>query len=255
MASTSNGQPLEDRLLIARLEDAIQLSEAYAYPRFVGFLDEGQRAVAESFLRRRSGAFRFYGGHPEAERTFCGVFPSCFEPEEALFPLTALGLHFRTGTGLSHRDVLGTLLSCGIRREKIGDILCGDGLAVVFVEEDLAPYLAEQVTKVGGEGVTVQTAYVGELPAAHTYRLLRDTVASPRLDAVVKALIGVSREEAARLITAGLVMVNHRPVEAVAAAIHEGDCLSIRGKGRFLVDELHTPTRKGRLVMVARQCV
>lgn len=260
MASTSKtphaGARDGDAWLRARLEDAVQLSEARSCPRFVGFLDERQRAAAQVQLQSAHGVnVAFYGGHDAAERTLCGVFPDFMEPDPALFPLTALAFRFRAEAELSHRDFLGSLLSCGVKRETIGDILCGDGLAVSFVGEDVAPFLCGQLTKVGGEGVAVTAGYTGALPAGRTYVSLRDTVASPRLDAVVKALVGVSREEAARLIAAGLVSLNHLPNLSVSAAVREGDCLSVRGKGRYLVDALGPPTRKGRLVLSARKCV
>ena len=240
----------------ARLDDAVQLSEAHSCPRFVGFLDERQRAMAQAQLKAARGVnVSFYGGHDEAERTLCGIFPDFMEPEPALFPLTALAFRFRAEAGLTHRDFLGSLLSCGVKRETVGDILCGDGLAVSFVDENVAPFLCGQLTKVGGEGVTVTAGYTGALPAGRAYAPIRDTVASPRLDAVVKALIGTSREEAARLIAAGLVSLNHLPSLSASAPVREGDCLSVRGKGRYMVDALGPPTRKGRLALSARKCV
>ena len=124
-----------------------------------------------------------------------------------------------------------------------------------FVDENVAPFLCGQLTKVGGEGVTVTAGYTGALPAGRAYAPIRDTVASPRLDAVVKALIGTSREEAARLIAAGLVSLNHLPSLSASAPVREGDCLSVRGKGRYMVDALGPPTRKGRLALSARKCV
>ncbi len=249
----------EDGLLRARLEDAVTLSEVRSCPRFVGFMDERQRAVAEGYLKhlkkQNSVIVRFYGGYEEAERTICGVFPSFIEPADALFPLTALAIRYRTGVGLTHRDFLGALLSCGVQRKKIGDILCGDGLTVVFADEEIAPFLCEQLTVVKAEGVQMTSGYVGELPATRQYHAIRDTVASPRLDAVVKACIGSSREEAARCIAAGLVSLNHLPCLTVSTAVKAGDCLSIRGRGRYLVDSIGPPSRKGRLLLSARKCV
>ena len=260
MASTSKnphaGFRDGDVWLRARLDDAVQLSEAHSCPRFVGFLDERQRAMAQAQLKVARGVnVSFYGGHDEAERTLCGIFPDFMEPEPALFPLTALAFRFRAEAGLTHRDFLGSLLSCGVKRETVGDILCGDGLAVSFVDENVAPFLCGQLTKVGGEGVTVTAGYTGALPAGRAYAPIRDTVASPRLDAVVKALIGTSREEAARLIAAGLVSLNHLPSLSASAPVREGDCLSVRGKGRYMVDALGPPTRTGRLALSARKCV
>lgn len=83
----------------------------------------------------------------------------------AEFPLTALCFHYRKEAALTHRDVLGSLLACGIRRDKVGDILCGReetaGQAVVFVDAELSDFLADQVDRIGGEGVAAETTMPG----------------------------------------------------------------------------------------------
>lgn len=59
MASTSKnphaGFRDGDVWLRARLDDAVQLSEAHSCPRFVGFLDERQRAMAQAQLKAARG--------------------------------------------------------------------------------------------------------------------------------------------------------------------------------------------------------
>ena len=109
--------------------------------------------------------------------------------------------------------------------------------------------------RVGGEGVKIATSYVGDLPVAHTYLEIRDTVASPRLDAVVKALIRVSREEAAHMIVTGLISVDHLPVENVSKMLTAPCTVSVRGYGRFLIDSFGPETKKGRLQFAARKCI
>lgn len=254
MASTSNAS--EDAWLRARIEDACHLCELRSCPRFVGFLDERRQAVARAVLHEK-GDLRhlFFGGHETAERVFLGVFPDFMEPDPALFPLNAMRFLFRPSAALSHRDFLGTLLACGIKREVIGDIVCGDGNAVVFLSEDVAPFVAESVTKVGGEGVRVEFPYTGEVTVRREFRERTDTVASPRLDALVKVALGVSREEAARRIELGTVSLNHMPCLSVSETVKEGDTLSIRGGGRFVVDRIGPQTKKGRWMVTIRQYV
>lgn len=249
----------EDSLLRTSVRDALRLCERRSQPRFLGFLDERQRVVAQEELRRGPALpALFYGGHPDAERTFLGVFPAYAARkledggDSALweqFPITALGFRCRAAAELTHRDFLGTLTACGIRRDKLGDILCGKGLSVVFADRAVARFLEGQVERVGGEGVTLLPDYAGELPLEHTVREIRDTVASPRLDAVLKTALGVSREEAARRIEAGGVSVNHRECLSVSAAVREGDLLSVRGAGRFRVAAVGPVSRKGRLFL------
>lgn len=240
----------EDALLRARIDDACELCELRSCPRFVGFLDEHRQAVARAVLHEKGNISHvFYGGYEGAERTVLGVFPSFLPPDTALFPLAAIGFRYRSTAALSHRDFLGALLSTGIKRDKIGDIICGDGLTVVFADEELAPFLAESVTKVGSEGVRAVFPFTDEVTVRREFREIQDTVASPRLDAVLKAALRVSREEAARRIVSGTVSCNHMPCEAVAHTVKEGDVLSVRGEGRFLVAALGPLTKKGRLIV------
>ena len=184
-----------------------------------------------------------------------GVFPSFLPPDEALFPIRAIAFHYRAAATLSHRDVLGALLGTGIRRDKVGDIVCTAGRAIVLADEELAPFLAESVTKIGNEGVRAEYPYDAPIEAEREFRELQDTVASPRLDAVVHAALRVSREEAARRIVAGTVSRNHFPALSVSDTVCEGDILSIRGAGRFRVKQIGPPTKKGRLILKLEQYV
>lgn len=252
MASTSNAS--DDVHLRARVADACHLCEMRSCPRFVGFLDEHRQAVARAVLHEKGhSSFLFFGGCDGAERVMLGVFPDFIPPDPTLFPLVAVRFTYRPSATLTHRDFLGTLLSCGIKREVIGDILCKEGSAVVFLTEEVAPFIADTVKKVGGEGVGVEYPYTGAVAVTHQFRELADTVASPRLDAVVKAAVRISREEAARRIEAGLVSLNHTPCLSVSATVREGDILSVRGGGRFVVDAVGPQTKKGRFILKLRQ--
>lgn len=256
MGSTSNSPFAEEALLKARIEDAVRLCKRRSSPVFIGFLDAHQQAVAKSMLPKGEDViWSFYGGHPEGERALLGVSPDFLPLEEAWFPLTAMAFRYRSGEKITHRDVLGALLSAGVRREMVGDILCGDGLSVVFVKDEVVSFLQEEITKIGGEGVHSEVPFIGELPAMHTFVERRDTVASPRLDAVLRVCLSTSREEAARRVELGTVSINHLPCTAVSAEVHEGDVLSVRGSGRFRVAKLGPPTRKGRLFVTVEQYV
>lgn len=244
-----------DALLIARLDDLCELSDRYSCPRFMGFFDERETMVARTYLRKIGNTVLFYGGHSEAERTMVGIFPAYYPPNEDAFPLRRVAFTYRKEATLTHREVLGTLLGSGIRREKLGDILCGSGLAVVMAEEEIAPFLVQQITRIGGEGVHTVLDYDGPLPIFHRYRPLDGTIASPRLDAVLKLLIHSAREPAADLIRNGSVAVNHCVCESVSAVVKEGDVLSVRGHGRYRIEQIGPETQKGRLRFSAVQYI
>lgn len=246
----------EDKRLYARVDDIFYLCEKRSAPCFLGFLDLREQALVRGKLgTSASSIWCLYGGYNDAERAMLAVFPDYLQVEDLQFPFAAVAFRFRSSQHLSHRDFLGTLLSVGVRRDTIGDILCGDGLAVVFISEEIIPYVCEQIQRVGGEGVTLEPYYDGDLPVSRAYQEIRDTVASPRLDAVVKALIHVSREEAAQMIRAGLVAVDHLPTDHISRQLSAPCTVSVRGYGRFLLDSLGPETKKGRLQFSARKCI
>ncbi len=254
MASTSD-QQLEDKRLLARVDDAPDICERRYTPHFVGFLDERQAALVRSHIARMRVSYALYGGHEDAERVMLGVFPDGEEPASDRFPLTAVAFRYGMQAELSHRDVLGSLLGCGIAREKVGDILCDTDFAVVFLHEDIAPFVADSVRKIGRVGVKTVYPYDGELPIFHRFEPITGTIASARLDAVLKVLLGLSRERACDRIREGAVQLDHKPALSPSQTVCAGQILSVRGSGRFVIDDVSQTTKKGRLILQARRYV
>ena len=59
----------------------------------------------------------------------------------------------------------------------------------------------------------------------------------------------LSRSEAQRLISAGLVKLNHAPQTRSDMRLGEGDLISARGYGRVRVEALEGESRRGRQVV------
>ena len=77
--------------------------------------------------------------------------------------------------------------------------------------------------------------------------MMRDTVASMRLDSVLASGMRISRAKAAEIIRQGLVSVDHQEEERVDRQLSQGQLLSVRHFGRIRVREVGEPTRKDRL--------
>lgn len=255
MASISDSHK-EEAFLRSRVEDTVRLSEKRHYAAFLGFLDEREQTQAEQQLRRLCVFnYRFYGGYDDAERRMLGVFTDGDEPDKTLFPLRAVAFRYRSDKKLTHRDVLGTLMANGLRRDAVGDILCADGLVVVFLREEICSFVCDEISRIGGESVRFEDDYCGDLPIAHSFEEIRDTVASARLDAVVSALVRCSREQSAQLIRSDAVSVDHTVAHSISHAVDISQKISVRGYGKFIVDELGPETKKGRLRFTARKYI
>ena len=249
-------QGQEDTLLQAKLEDAVRISQIKNRPHFVGFLDEREAVQAKSLMRSlKFENYMLWGGFSGSERVVFGAFPDYMEPGESFFPIESVTASFRKIDTLSHRDFLGALLHKGVERETLGDILVEEGRAVLFIRPEVSDFLLQQTEKIGRVGVRWQKGATEPYPAAHAFEEHSSVVASPRLDCIAAAAGGTSREKASEWIRAGFVSVNHREETSLSAGIEEGDIISIRGKGRFVIDRLGPPTKKGRLGIAFRKFV
>ena len=156
---------------------------------------------------------------------------------------------------LSHRDWMGAILAMGLKRDVLGDIaVLDEHRAIAFCTKQIAPFITDTLTRAGSDAVH---AAATELPYGFTVpRAFLDvevTVASPRLDGVVRALTNLSRADASDLVRAGEVELNYFPEENTDADVTDGDVLSIRGFGKYIIDSANTVTRRGRNRLRARK--
>lgn len=243
----------KDNKLLSGAEDLYGLCEKRGCAVFSRFYDEAEQTfIADSGLLREGGFF--FGGHAECERKILGVFPEWEDPDFESFPLRLLKISLGYKKTLSHRDYLGSLMGLGIERDRIGDILVYDDSAVVFVHESVAGYVKGSLVKIGSVGVSV---CFGELTGfeypPHRFEELETVAASLRLDAVLAAALGLSRSEASALTERERVSVNHRIQTDSSKKVCEGDLLSVRGFGRYVIGEVGGHTRKGRIHLTVKK--
>lgn len=246
----------DDSILEAKLQDAVELCFTKNRAHFVGFLDEREAVLAQEIMKRCSCKnYMLWGGYEASERVVFGVFPDYMAPESAAFPIMPLTAVFRECDTLTHRDFLGALMNAGIQRDTLGDILVEAGRCVLFTKPEIAQYLLLQITKIGRVGVKLTEGMQEPLPQGRNFAPFSAVVASSRLDCIVAAAAGTSREKAGALITVGTVMLNHKEETSVFANVHDGDKISIRGKGRFILDRIGPVTKKGRLSIAGRKYI
>ncbi|MBR5558632.1 MAG: RNA-binding protein [Oscillospiraceae bacterium] len=246
----------DEKLFCAHIEDLIERCEKKYIPQFTHFLDERQVMIAQQVMNRVGWQDHiFWGGYPEAGRSILGVFPpySEYGPED--FPLQPITFSYRAEDSLSHRDFLGSLMALQIKREALGDILVGKGSTVVFTAPAVASLIVNEVKKVGSVGVKVSDTLPEKLPAAHEFQNISGTVSSLRLDCVASLVTKLSREKAAQLIRSGLVMVDHAPCIHVDYVVKEGEKLSIRGHGKYMIGGTDGLSKKGRIRLTVQKYI
>lgn len=219
---------------------------------FTDFLDPLQTKVAVDIAKHFGDVkVQPYGGFEEAERSIVAIFPQWDRVKLEDYPLSIIKIENKGwGRELSHRDYLGALLSTGIKREKLGDLLVSDRVCWAAVYSDVVDYVKMNLERVGSNKVEVKGATgPGEVPPVR-FKELRSTVASPRLDAVIGTAFGLSRGKAMKYISGEKVKVNWEMCIHPETLLEVGDIVSVRGEGKFKVLEIAGTTKKGRTVIV-----
>ncbi|MDD6049868.1 MAG: YlmH/Sll1252 family protein [Clostridiales bacterium] len=190
----------------------------------------------------------FDGGWSDAERV-----QACFHPAWSEPAFTAVWVEVRWAVRFAHvehRDLLGSLMALGMDRAFFGDLIALEDRAYLFCLPEVAARLPMEWNQAGHMPIRVKM-----LDAPPTFEpprgeLLRDTVASLRLDCILAAGMKTSRSRAAEIIRSGAVAVDHMPEERTDRLLGAGQLLSIRGFGRIRLTEVGSPTRKDRLPVI-----
>ena len=251
----------EERLVLARAMDKLDLARNRGVPAHTPVLSLAEQdAVARLLAACGHPEHLFWGGWEGAERKLCAFPPDWMEAaafqtgEEC--PITAVTVSAPPDARPTHRDYLGAILGLGLTREKIGDLLVGEGTCQVLLLREVEHVLLTQLDQVGRWRVRVSPCPLDGLrPPEQKVKVIRDTVAALRLDAVAAAAFHLSRGKAADLISAGRLTLNYKECVKPDRAVAEGDVLSCRGLGKCVVKEVPGLSKKGRTMIVLERYV
>ncbi len=196
----------------------------------------------------------FFGGYADAERRMAVYLPEYLSEEWLLeedSPLSCLRCSFYDSDTPNHRDFLGSLMGSGIARGAVGDICVGSGSCDFFAASEIAPYLLQNFTSAGRTKLRI-----GKIPISQVripepkIAVIRDTLASVRLDSVISSGFRMGRSAAVQHICAGKVTLNALPCEKPDKAVSQGDKIALRGSGKILLAQVNGQTKKGRISIV-----
>lgn len=246
---------MDNNLFISRIEDMAFLSSKKGGSVFSDFLDPKEQLLGGREIGRYSDLeCTFYGGHVYTERKIMSIFPAGYEPEEWEYPIRVL--KSRQPLQVRHQDVLGSVLALGLERSKIGDInILEDGIQM-FVYDTVSEFLVNELSRIGSCNVSMYECPLDEAVIVEPkFKELNVIVPSMRLDAVIGNVFKLSRNEASMFVKGGRVKVNHFLQQKPAAKVKSGDILSVRTKGRAIVDSALGTTKKGNIKLRVKKFI
>lgn len=172
------------------------------------------------------------------------------------YPIEALQIRNKSNfSNLRHKDYLGAILSLGIDRNKIGDVVVKDDRAYVPVMEDISSYILNNLASIGKSPVEISILYdLEDLPSID-FDEISINVQSLRLDSVVAKLANISRSKAIELLDSSKVLVNYVKSKDKSQELLKGTRLTIRGNGKYIVGDIIGETRSGKQRIIVKKYV
>ncbi len=157
-----NSKRLEMRKIIDKIESVLNNHEI----EITDFLDPYEIYLAKSILNRFTQLeYIEFGGIPSSERMIIVIFPYYYDIRTIDLNLSYLRISGDI-SDLTHKDFLGWLLSLGIKRTKLGDILVHNSYVDIIVKMEISDFILMNLERIGNSKVTIIRVEQDKLKAA-----------------------------------------------------------------------------------------
>lgn len=155
-----------------------------------------------------------------------------------------------TVENIRHQDILGSLFALNIDSSYFGDIVLYNDYYYVFVSDDLALYIKDNLKMVGNKKVSLEEVNLSVLDNyERKYEEKEMIISSLRVDNVVSGIINTSRKVALDKIKNKEVIVNYGVMNKNSYILKESDIFSIRRYGKYKFVGIVKSTKKNNFIV------
>lgn len=219
---------------------------------FFDFYDPAQqKGITQELRGFQDLNYEFFGGHNLCERKMLCIYSG--KPDRDIsWPIAIC--QSKIDFEVDHRMILGSIMHLGLSRDTIGDIIIKDQLIQIVAKEHITRIITMNIEKLNNRKVTFEVDDISNLDInEQSFKIEYLTISSFRLDAVISAAYGISRETATDIIKKRGVKINHEEKTKSSQMAKIGDLFSVKGKGRFLLDEFTGTTKKEKNKIIIKK--
>ncbi len=222
---------------------------------YTAFLSLAEQDIVNQLKRNLFSGVELFGGFLDAERRVARFGTADYEENYPITTLKATPKSQRFSDELTHRDFLGAIMSLGIKRELIGDILVKDNSGYIVCLDKAAEFICENLTKI--KHTDIECSACEEQPQLNEneFEEVSAIIQSERIDSIIAAAFLLSRTVSQEFIEKGLCYSNARLIEKLTYVPQAGEIISVRGKGRFIYEGVTKKTKKGRLSVLIKKYI
>lgn len=155
-----------------------------------------------------------------------------------------------TVENIRHQDILGSLFALNIDSSYFGDIVLYNDYYYVFVSDDLALYIKDNLKMVGNKKVSLEEVNLSVLDNyERKYEEKEMIISSLRVDNIISGIINTSRKVALDKIKNKEVVVNYGVMNKNSYILKESDIFSIRRYGKYKFVGIVKSTKKNNFIV------
>lgn len=236
-----------DEFLMKKLDSFLKTCHKKNMGYLTHFLSSSEQEYLLKEIKHYQGIeLIFYGGFLNAIYQKAIIKPIGFIMND--FNLCLLKFNYNPKyTKLSHRNVLGKLMSLGVERNRFGDILVLEDKVYFAASSEVIPFLQREFKMIMKEKIELEiTDEIISLFDNGTIKTI--FVSSLRLDAFLSQSLNISRTNAATLINSEMVKINQITSSKITKEVKTDDLISIRHYGRIKLLDSNKKSKSERIV-------
>lgn len=257
-------QKIEDKLLLAKLQDKIKHCKNRSKIVNTEFLNLYQNKLIQSKLNElKIKNYIFYGGFEEAENKALILYPEKLNKNIVMNSINEIinAIKITLPNELigkyEHRDYLASVMKLGLGRERIGDIIVYQNEAYIIVLKENAEYIKDSLQEfIRFKKSKIEIIDVNEIKSKTPDLMpIEIHVSSNRLDSVVSEIAKTSRSKAEELIKNERVSINCQYEYKSSKQVNIGDIIIVRGSGKYILDDIKKNLKNKRLTITLKKYV
>ena len=200
------------------------------------FLTNFEQIVLSQVVAYNYSDFKveFFGGFDDAERKKAKIISN--EYYDVDYDIVCLKAKFNNKFNkVEHRNILGAVHNLGIIFNRFGDIIVLENEVYIFVDEEIADYIAMEFTKAGRVNLDFQRVDLAEVGIEKKYEDFEIVSSSFRIDSIVAKITNKSRSKVKEFLEQDFIKLNHVVLRNGEKTCTSEDIISIRKYGRFVV--------------------
>lgn len=200
------------------------------------FLTNFEQIVLSQIVTYNYSDFKveFFGGFDDAERKKAKIISN--EYYDVDYDIVCLKAKFNNKFNrVEHRNILGAVHNLGINFNRFGDIIVLENEVYIFVDEEIADYIAMEFTKAGRVNLDFQRVDLTEVKIEKKYEDFEIVSSSFRIDSIVAKITNKSRSKVKEFLEQDFIKLNHVILRNGEKTCTPDDIISIRKYGRYVV--------------------